>query len=137
MEIRFRNRIKAAVRKLTWSWKPYQVVKNSAKVDSATYECVNCGKYCYTGKSQKSLEMLIEKYPKKTIEMGTIYIDHIDPVEDPSSDWAGWDTYISRLFCEKENLQSLCGFCHDIKSKEENKIRRERRKNGSSKTRKS
>ena len=53
-------------------------------------------------------------------------VDHIDPIvpigttlEDMS-----WDDVIDRIWCDQNNLQSICKVCHNIKSKEENKQRR-------------
>lgn len=36
--------------------------------------------------------------------------------------------YKNRLFCDTTNLQGLCKTCHDLKTKLENKIRRDNRK---------
>ena len=124
MDNRFRGRIISHLRKLTWSWKPYNVVKNKAKVDKATYKCVKCEKYCYTGKSEKSLTELKVKYKMKTVVMDAIFIDHINPVIDPELGFENWDTFVERLFCPEDNLQPLCRVCHDKKSKKENKVRR-------------
>lgn len=48
-----------------------------------------------------------------------VNVDHIDPVVDPLVGFVNWDTFITRLYCEKENLQCLCKDCHDKKTKEE------------------
>jgi len=48
-----------------------------------------------------------------------IQVDHIKPVVDPKKGFTTWDTYIKRLFCEKNNLQAVCKPCHKIKTKEE------------------
>jgi 5-methylcytosine-specific restriction endonuclease McrA len=57
-------------------------------------------------------------------------VDHKEPVipihltlEDMS-----WDTVIDGLWCIIENLQALCKKCHDVKTKQENKERRQRKK---------
>lgn len=57
-------------------------------------------------------------------------VDHIIPIigitetlEDLS-----WDTLINRLWCDQSNLMALCDECHTLKTKEENKLRREHRK---------
>lgn len=36
-----------------------------------------------------------------------------------------WNVIIERMFCEKDGLQVLCKVCHDIKSNEEKKIRKD------------
>lgn len=43
-----------------------------------------------------------------------IKVDHIIPVGPPKEDWTG---YITRLFCDESNLQVLCNYCHDEKTK--------------------
>jgi hypothetical protein len=137
MDKKFRNRIKVALRRLTWSWEPYKEVKAAAKVDKGTYECGSCGKFCYTGKSESSYAELTEKYPDKCVEMCSIYIDHTDPVEPLQDDWKGWDDHINRLFCSADNLSPMCKSCHDIKTKQETEIRkqyRKEKKSGSTKT---
>lgn len=54
-------------------------------------------------------------------------VDHIHPVIDPEIGWTNWDDMIDRLFCEKENLQVLCGACHKIKTDEEKALAKARR----------
>lgn len=48
-----------------------------------------------------------------------IQVDHIKPVVDPTKGFTTWDTYIKRLFCAKNNLQTVCKPCHKTKTKEE------------------
>lgn len=124
MDRRFQEKIKRALRKLSWSWKPYINAKNAAKVDKATFECASCAKYCYTGKSQKNFTSIKNSYKMKDVEMvGTVYVDHIEPVEDPVKGWSSWDNYMERLYCPESNLQVLCKECHDAKTNEERKLR--------------
>ena len=66
------------------------------------YECKDCG----------------HDYPASMVQ-----VDHVKPVVDPQAGFVDWNTFIERLFCEKENLQVLCKTCHDIKSKEEKQLR--------------
>jgi 5-methylcytosine-specific restriction endonuclease McrA len=60
-------------------------------------------------------------YPK-----GQMQADHINPVV-PLSGFDSWDGVISRLYCEADNFQPICKSCHKIKSKQENKQRKENR----------
>ena len=53
-------------------------------------------------------------FPAKEVQ-----VDHIEPVVDPKVGFIDWDTFISRLFCEAENLQVLCKSCHSKKTKQE------------------
>lgn len=59
-----------------------------------------------------------EKFPSTKVQ-----VDHILPVVDPEVGFISWDSFIERLFCNKENLQVLCLGCHSKKTKEE-KLRR-------------
>ena len=61
-----------------------------------------------------------QDYPAKEVN-----VDHNDPVVCPVEGFVNWDVYIKRMFCGKENLQVLCTTCHDIKSSEERKVRKE------------
>ena len=54
-----------------------------------------------------------------------VQVDHIDPVVDPEVGFVDWETFIDRLFCEKENLQVLCKPCHKEKTKAERQVRKE------------
>ena len=58
------------------------------------------------------------EFPAKEVQ-----VDHIDPVVVPSEGFVSWDKFISRLFCDKQNLQVLCKPCHKNKTAEEKKER--------------
>ncbi len=49
--------------------------------------------------------------------------DHITPVVGPEG-FVDWNTFIERLFVEKECYQAVCKGCHKSKSKAENDERR-------------
>ncbi len=56
----------------------------------------------------------------------TLEVDHKLPVikiEETLSDLT-WDQLVDRLWCNLKNLQALCSFCHDSKSKLEGQERR-------------
>jgi hypothetical protein len=53
-------------------------------------------------------------FPAKEVQ-----VDHILPVVDPQQGFTTWDSYISRLFCGKENFQVLCRADHELKTKQE------------------
>jgi hypothetical protein len=61
-----------------------------------------------------------QDYPAKEVN-----VDHVSPVVCPVEGFVNWDVYIKRMFCGKENLQVLCKTCHDLKSAEERKVRKE------------
>ncbi len=50
-----------------------------------------------------------------------VQVDHIIPVIDPTAGFENWNKYMSRLFCDIENLQVLCKPCHVIKTNRENR----------------
>lgn len=57
-------------------------------------------------------------------------IDHKQPLIplDKSLEEMLWEEVINRLWCELDNLQSICTQCHTLKSTRENKERRENKK---------
>ncbi len=59
-----------------------------------------------------------KEYPAKEVN-----VDHIEPVVCPKQGFVSWDEFITRLFCEKRNLQVLCTTCHTEKTNEERKQR--------------
>lgn len=68
----------------------------------------------------------------------TMEVDHKEPVVpiDKPFESMNWDEFVDRLWCDIKGLQILCEECHNEKSKEENKKRKEnkdaRTKNGGS-----
>ena len=75
----------------------------------AKYICAVCGK----------------AYSRKDVQ-----VDHVDPVVpvNIATTDMSWSEIIPRIYCSPDNLQVLCRGCHQKKSIEENKIRREIRK---------
>jgi 5-methylcytosine-specific restriction endonuclease McrA len=55
-------------------------------------------------------------------------VDHIDPLIPLNSSFEEMsvDEVINRLWCDEKNLQVLCKDCHNIKTKQETKIRRKK-----------
>lgn len=85
-----------------------EVLKNARQARNS-YKCNGCGHTQYTRKE--------------------VAVDHIHPIV-PITGWDTWDGFISRLFCDVTELQVLCKPCHNYKTKEENKKRREYGKGG-------
>lgn len=110
------------------SWKPRQLAKNKCKVDAALHRCSKCGVLCYEGKSEKNYEAFVEKYQEVVLFEG-IKMDHIFPCIDPRTGFEGWDEFFKALFCDEINFRGLCGPCHDLKTREEDKIRGTTKKN--------
>lgn len=57
-----------------------------------------------------------------------IEIDHISPVVPVVDGFTTWDAYIGSKFVAADGLRGLCRSCHQAKTKEENKKRREAKK---------
>ena len=55
-----------------------------------------------------------DEFPAKDVA-----VDHKKPVVDPAVGFVDWNTFVSRLFCEKKNLQVLCTACHKAKTMKE------------------
>lgn len=104
-ESAFWSFIRSALRQKSRWWKPIMQCKQKArraykgtnKRQKFEYQCNNCKGW----------------FPEKKIN-----IDHICPAGSLNSaqDLPG---FVERLFCEVDNLQVLCTYCHDIKSKED------------------
>lgn len=100
--------LRAGVRRFPNKWKALEAAAHGVGLNEATgrkaklYFCNHCAKL-FTAKH--------------------IQIDHITPVVDPVVGFTTWDDYISRLFCEIENLQALCRACHKEKTKHERSTR--------------
>lgn len=58
-----------------------------------------------------------------------VVVDHVSPVV-PVSGWISFDSFVENLFCEVENLQTLCKECHKDKTATEAKLRGMNRKIG-------
>jgi hypothetical protein len=81
------------------------------------YKCEQCG---VLGKAQ-----VPKANPKGYVR---VWVDHKDPVV-PLDRYPDWKEYIDRLFCSPDNFEVLCQSCHDDKSRAENEMRRQWRKN--------
>lgn len=99
-------------------------MSDAAKKAPATFECENCGVWCYTGKSKASLEKLKEEFPDKDIRMERIDIDHKMPVLDVKTGFTDWNDLINGMFCGEDNLWAICKTCHDEKTKKEREERK-------------
>lgn len=113
-EARYKSFIKSLLRQGTRKWGPINSVKKKARVSRGVYECANCGKHVPP----------TTKIDGKRIN--NIAVDHIKPIVDPEKGFTTWDDTIERMFCEEDNLQLLCKDCHDIKTKQEREIAKQR-----------
>jgi len=116
------------IRRLSYRWPPRSEALDAARRIAREFEA-------RPGVPPKSVSRRIRLffacatcgriYPRRGVS-----VDHIDPVVDPKRGWAGWDSYLERLFCEADGFQILCNDCHDKKTERERnvrtKVRRER-----------
>lgn len=88
------------------------------KFESLTDACIGQKVNIKTGRVAKHYicNACGQEFTSKDIE-----VDHITPVVDPVVGFVDWNTFITRLYCPKENLQVICKPCHKIKTKEERK----------------
>lgn len=56
---------------------------------------------------------------KRSVKGSMVVIDHIQPVVDPKTGFVDFNTYFKRMWCDKSNLQKICGECHREKTNEE------------------
>ena len=107
-EARFKSFVTSALRAASRRWPPkYKALKEAfvgKKVNAKTgkmamhYKCADC----------KDLFVAVD-----------VQVDHIKPVVDPKKGFISWDDFISRMFCEIENLQVMCKPCHKVKTDQE------------------
>ena len=59
-----------------------------------------------------------------------IEVDHVEPIiaVTETLEALTWDAVVDRIWCNEENLRAICQPCHRLKTKAENKARREYKK---------
>lgn len=100
-----RNKLIAHLRRVGYLNITYKSAMQSAHQGWSEWKCCKCGEI---GKRSD------------------LHGDHVHPVIDPEKGFIDWNTYMERLFLGP--VQPLCKKCHAVKTKEENKVRKERRK---------
>lgn len=91
------------LRRKSLYWTGRQEAIRAARKERGLYECNNC---------------------KKTFGIKEIHVDHISPVVNVKTSFTTWDSYITSLYCDSSNLQSLCVQCHSVKSSLESNMRK-------------
>ena len=104
MDRRKKSFVINTLRRASYRWPTRWGAEKRSKIGRNQYYCECCG--------------IIG--PKKEFQM-----DHKVPVVDPEEGFVGFDKYADRMFPDTEDgWQRLCTDCHDIKTEEENKIRK-------------
>lgn len=80
--------------------------KNGKLKTKVMYQCASCSK-------------LFEQHES--------HMDHRQSVIDVNG-FTNWDDFIKRLFCPPEGYQLLCLDCHLLKTNDENKIRKKKKR---------
>ena len=114
-DAQFNTFVRNQLRGATWKWPPISDVMKKARVSHGVYKCA-------TGHDVPVSIVVDGKRTKN------IYVDHIQPIVDPTLGFTNWNDFILRLYCEIDNLQILCRECHKKKSDEETLLAKERRK---------
>jgi 5-methylcytosine-specific restriction endonuclease McrA len=53
------------------------------------------------------------------VSSSNMAVDHIIPVVSVEEGFQDWNEFITRLWCDKTNLQRICDICHDKKTQAE------------------
>lgn len=115
-EAQFVTFVKNQLRGASWKWAPISNCLKKARVSKGIYKCNGC---------EQNVTSTILVNNKR---IKNVFVDHVKPIVDPEVGFTTWDDFINTLFCEENNLQLLCGQCHDIKTADEKKKAVERRK---------
>ncbi|MCA9380666.1 HNH endonuclease, partial [Candidatus Dojkabacteria bacterium] len=88
-ESRFKTFIQSLLRQGTRRWAPITETEKDARVERGMYKCALC----------KEVVPATIKSGKKRVR--NVFVDHIEPVVDPTTGFTNWDEYINNMFCEK------------------------------------
>ena len=113
-EARFSSFVKSALRGAQWPPK-YSSIKQAFIKNGINKKT---GRQCKLHRCYKCDGV----YPQNQM-----HADHIIPVVGPEG-FVDWNTFIARLYVEKEGFRAICKLCHKEKSNEENAARRLRKK---------
>jgi 5-methylcytosine-specific restriction endonuclease McrA len=114
ISVKERNLIKGAIRRVFSRSDLRREVLNSAVVEHSDPE-------------RKRVKTWVKCAECGTLDAKTnMQVDHIDPVVplDSALEHMTWDDLVNRVWCDRNSLQVLCLSCHNVKTKEESKLRR-------------
>jgi hypothetical protein len=114
-ESRYRSFIISALRSASQRWGPKNDCLKEARLERGIYLCKGYGRKAH--KVTASIKV-------KNKRARNVFADHIEPVIEPATGFIDWNTFISRLFTERNNYQCLCLSCHQTKSADERELRK-------------
>lgn len=106
MDTKLKSFVIATLRKASYRHPGRSAALKKAHVGRNQYICAHCG-------------------PDKIHTRNDIKLDHIIPVVSVTEGFTTFDDFIERLFCDESGYQVLCTEHHDIKTKQENEIRKQ------------
>jgi 5-methylcytosine-specific restriction endonuclease McrA len=109
-EAKFNSFIRSQLRQATRKWAPITETLKRARVARGLYLCAHCK------------EEVAPTYREGRKRVKNVFVDHINPITDPTTGFTNWDDIVNNMFCEMDNLQLLCKDCHDIKTQDEKEI---------------
>lgn len=113
-----RQVVEPKLREASRYWHEKKTARDAAKVK------VEVGKFKNGNPKFKTMykcAKCLNNFDRKDTQM-----DHIEPVIEAEVGFVDWNTYVERLFVKASGYQCLCRFCHQEKSKAENKKRRKK-----------
>lgn len=117
-EAKFVAFVKSQLRNGSMKWPCKHRVLQEARKERGVYLCAGCSQLIPA--SIKSI--------KNSGREKNVFVDHINPIVDPSVGFTTWDDFIKNLYCDSTNLQVLCLECHSKKSAEERRVSNARAK---------
>ena len=109
----FNTFIRSLLRRGSMRWRPIYETLVEARVERGVYLCSEC---------KNHVPASIKVNGKR---LKGVHVDHVIPVVSDEEGFVDWQEFITRLFCEKDNLRVLCINCHDIITLDASKKRTE------------
>ena len=105
-----KNWLISTLRRASYRWPSRNEALKLARIDRGLYKCASCN---------------------GTFKNKEVIIDHIETVVPltgfpihPATGTEDWTIFINRLFCPVEGFQILCNTCSDIKTIQEDEMRK-------------
>lgn len=109
-------------------------IKDNPRLKAFLVNALRRASYRYPGRYNAMKRAKVGRNEYVCESCGTIHgrkdgaMDHVNPVVDPLTGWVDLDVYAERMFVDESGYQRLCNACHDLKTEQENAVRKENRK---------